>query len=80
MAYNMHWYFNINLRSLQWLTELRSASAGHPNYRFIAQQMVKEVCNKIPQFEYFFKFVDFEGYDLGRMAQEERKIEKMKSL
>lgn len=76
MAYNMHWYMHINLRSLQWLSELRSSPAGHPSYRFVAQELVKQVCKAIPQFERFFKFVDFEGYDLGRMCQEVRRVER----
>ena len=29
MAFNIHWYFHVNLRSLQWLCELRSQAAGH---------------------------------------------------
>ncbi len=67
MAYNMHWYFHVNLRSLQWLCELRSSPAGHPNYRFIAQEMAKQVSKVCPSFERFFKFVDYEGYELGRL-------------
>lgn len=76
MAYNVRWYFHVNLRALQWLCELRSAAAGHPNYRLVAQMMAKQVCEAYPAFERFFKFVDFEGYDLGRLDQERRKIEK----
>ncbi|NGX43090.1 MAG: Thymidylate synthase ThyX [Chlamydiae bacterium] len=76
MAYNVRWYFQVNLRALQWLCELRSQAAGHPNYRLVAQQMASEVCRVFPAFERFFKFVDFEGYDLGRLGQEERKVEK----
>jgi len=79
MAYNMHWYMNINLRSLQWLCELRSSPAGHPNYRYVAQSLADKVCNVFPIFERFFKFVDFAGhYDLGRMGQEKRRVDKMK--
>lgn len=77
MAYNVHWYFRVNLRSLQWLCELRSAAAGHPTYRFIAQEMAKQVSKAIPAFERFFKFVDYEGYELGRLGQEIRIAEKM---
>jgi len=77
MAYNIRWYFHINLRALQWLCELRSAPAGHPSYRYIAQEMAKQVSNAFPEFERFFKFVDFEGYELGRMSQEERRVQKM---
>lgn len=78
MAYNIHWYFHINLRSLQWLCELRSSPAGHPSYRYIAQEMAKQVSNVFPQFEQFFKFVDYEGYELGRLGQEQRIAEKLK--
>lgn len=72
MAYNVSWYFHLNLRALQWLCELRSSPAGHSNYRYIAQALVKEVTQIFPSFETFFKFVDFEGYGLGRIQQEQR--------
>lgn len=76
MAYNVRWYFHINLRALQWLCELRSSPAGHPTYRYVAQAMAKLVFNAIPQLERFFKFVDFDGYEMGRIGQEQRKAEK----
>jgi thymidylate synthase ThyX len=76
MAYNMHWYFHVNLRALQWICELRSSPAGHPNYRFIAQEMAKQVTKVFPAFERYFKFVDYEGYELGRLGQEIRIMEK----
>lgn len=79
MAYNMHWYFHINLRALQWLCELRSSPAGHPTYRYIAQEMAKQVSKVFPSFERFFKFVDYEGYELGRLGQEIRIAEKIQS-
>jgi thymidylate synthase ThyX len=79
MAYHMHWYFHVNLRALQWLCELRSAPAGHPTYRYIAQEMAKQVCKVFPAFERFFKFVDYEGYELGRLGQEIRIVEKMQA-
>ncbi len=76
MAYNIRWYFHINLRALQWMCELRSQSAGHPTYRHLAQEMAKLVCNAVPAFERFFKFVDYDGYELGRLGQEQRHAEK----
>jgi thymidylate synthase ThyX len=79
MAFNVHWYFHVNLRSLQWLCELRSQAAGHPNYRLIAQEMARQVSIALPTFERFFKFVDFEGYELGRLGAEIRQEEKMKT-
>ncbi|NDE82169.1 MAG: hypothetical protein EB051_00935, partial [Chlamydiia bacterium] len=59
MAYNIHWYFHVSLRELIWLCELRSSPAGHPAYRYIAQEMAKQVSLAVPVFERFFKFVDF---------------------
>ena len=76
MAYHIRWYFHLNLRSLQWLCELRSSPAGHPSYRHIAQTMARQVCDHYPLFERFFRFVDYEGYELGRLQQEQRKFEK----
>lgn len=80
MAYHIRWYFHINLRSLQWLCELRSSPAGHPSYRYIAQTMARQICECFPAFERFFKFVDFDGYELGRLEQEQRKIDKQQTV
>lgn len=80
MAYNVCWYFHVNLRGLQWLCELRSSPAGHPAYRFVAQMMAKQVSSTFPAFERFFKFVDYGGYDLGRLGQEQRRVNKQHSL
>jgi thymidylate synthase ThyX len=79
MGYNIRWYFHINLRALQWLCELRSAPQGHHHYRYIAQRMAKDVCEKFPIFERFFRFVDYDGYEFGRLGQEQRKAEKQVS-
>lgn len=79
MGYNLRWYFQINLRGLQWLTELRSSPAGHPTYRLIAQEMAKAAIASEPEFERFFRFVDFAGHDLGRLGQEEKRLHKEKS-
>lgn len=76
MAYNIRWYYHINLRALQWLCELRSGAAGHTNYRRVAQDMARQVCDAVPAYERFFKFVDYEGYELGRLGQEQRSAEK----
>ncbi len=80
MAYNIHWYFHINLRALQWICELRSSPAGHPGYRHIAQEFAKQVSSVLPPFERFFKFVDYDGYVLGRLGQEIRTEQKKQQL
>lgn len=76
MAYNIRWYFHVNLRSLQWMCELRSSPAGHPAYRYVAQEMARQAFEQFPAFERFFKYVDFDGHELGRLGQEERIQEK----
>ncbi len=73
MAYNIRWSVHVNLRALQWLTELRSQPQGHPSYRLVAQKLAQEVCCSEPLFAPFFGFVDYEGADLGRLEQEVRK-------
>ncbi len=76
MAYNVRWYFHINLRALQWLCELRSSPQGHPTYRWIAQELARQASEAVPAFERFFKFVDYDGYELGRLGAEIRMEEK----
>ena len=76
MAYNVRWYFHVNLRALQWLCELRSQAAGHPSYRLIAQEMAHQVSTAVPLFKRFFKFVDYYGYELGRLGAEIRQEQK----
>lgn len=77
MAYRIPWYFHVNLRSLQWLCELRSQAAGHPTYRWIAQEMARQVSAALSPLGRFFQFVDFEGHDLGRLGAEVRKEKKL---
>jgi thymidylate synthase ThyX len=87
MAYNIRWYYTINLRELQWLVELRSQSAGHVVYRRIAQEMAKAITERFPEFSCFLRFVDYNDYEVGRLSQEVRSdqkkresIEKMQAL
>jgi len=76
MAYNIRWYFHINLRGLQWLCELRSQPQGHTSYRKVAQELCHQVLLTHPEFKEFFGFVDFEGHSLGRLNQEIRNEKK----
>ncbi len=76
LAYNIRWYFHINLRGLQWLCELRSQPQGHTSYRKVAQELCHQVMMAHPEFKEFFGFVDFEGHSLGRLNQEIRNEKK----
>ncbi|MCH9811188.1 FAD-dependent thymidylate synthase [bacterium] len=70
MAYNIRWYFHVNLRALQWLCELRSQPQGHTSYRKVAQDLCHQVITAHPEFKEFFGFVNFDGHTLGRLDQE----------
>ena len=72
MGYRIRWFMKINLRSLSWMTELRSVPQGHTGYRRIAQQMYLRVRDVHPTLSELMKFVDLEEYPLGRLAAEVR--------
>lgn len=76
MAYHLRWNMHVNLRALQWLCELRSAPAGHAQYRFIAQELSRLAIEANPALRHFLDFVDYEGHPLGRLSQETRRIAK----
>lgn len=80
MGYRVRWYFHVNLRALQWMCELRSQPAGHTTYRYLAQAMADQVSKQFPSFERYFKFVDYEGYDFGRLGQEERREQRQRQI
>ncbi|MEC8477496.1 MAG: FAD-dependent thymidylate synthase, partial [SAR324 cluster bacterium] len=72
MGYRIRWFMKINLRSLSWMTELRSVPQGHTGYRRIAQQMYLKVRDVHPTLSELMKFVDLEEYPLGRLEAEVR--------
>ena len=76
MSYKIRWYINLNLRSLVWLTEIRSTPHGHDGYRKIVQEMFRQVEMIQPNLAKYMKFVDLENYSLGRLNTEQRHEEK----
>ncbi len=76
MAYRIRWCMQLNLRSLMWLTELRSSPQGHPAYRRMAQQIYLEVKRVHPALAETIRFVNLEQYPLGRLDAEQRQEEK----
>ena len=71
MGYRIRWFMKINLRSLSWMTELRSVPQGHTGYRRIAQQMYLRVRMSIQRFR-IDEIRDLEEYPLGRLEAEVR--------
>ncbi|MDP7156596.1 MAG: FAD-dependent thymidylate synthase, partial [SAR324 cluster bacterium] len=70
MAYRIRWSMHVNLRALTWLVELRSTPQGHPGYRHIAQALFREVQRVQSRLAEWMKFVDLDGYTLGRLDAE----------
>ena len=81
MGFRIRWYFTMSLREVYYLTELRSISQGHPDYRKIAQLIFQKVKEVHPNLMEFAKFVDMKDYPLERLAAEmktDKKIEELK--
>jgi thymidylate synthase-like protein len=72
MAYRIRWCMHINLRALVWLAELRSQPQGHPAYRRMAQHLYRLASTAHPGLAGWFRFVDMEDHDLGRLEAEQR--------
>jgi thymidylate synthase ThyX len=71
-AYKIRWYMKMNLREAVHLCELRTMPQGHPDYRFIAQEMWRKIQEVHPTLAEAGKFVDWHKYRLGRLQSEMR--------
>ena len=71
-AYKIRWYMKMNLREAVHLCELRTMPQGHPDYRFIAQQMWRKIQEVHPTLAECGKFIDWKKYRLGRLQSEMR--------
>ena len=81
LAHHVRWYFRVNLREIYQLCELRTTPQGHPDYRFIAQEMFRRVARVHPRLAEYARFVDLgAGDELERRRAERRIDEKLDSL
>ena len=70
-----------NLGGLYHLGELRTTPQGHPDYRWVAQEMFRLVAEVHPRLARYAKFVDmWPGDALERRRSERRLDEKMNAL
>ena len=60
------------MKNLQHVVELRNIPQGHPDYRFIAQQMRRKIQEVHPTLAEAGKFIDWKTYRLGRLQSEMR--------
>src|SRR5207245_28775 len=58
LAYRLRWYFRVNLREIYHLCELRTTPQGHPDYRWVAQEMFRQVSEVHPRLARYARFVD----------------------
>ncbi len=79
-AYRVRWYMKMNLREALHLCELRTMPQGHPDYRFIAQQMWRKIQQVHPALAECGKFIDWKSYRLGRLQAEVRTEYKKSNL
>jgi thymidylate synthase ThyX len=71
-AYKIRWYMKMNLREALHLVELRTMPQGHPDYRFICQEMWRKIQEVHPALAEAGKFIDWQKYRLGRLQSEMR--------
>lgn len=71
-AYRVRWYVKLNLREAIHIGELRTMPQGHPDYRFIVQEMWRLIGEVHPTLALSAKFLDTRTYRLGRLQSELR--------
>jgi thymidylate synthase ThyX len=71
-AYKIRWYMKMNLREALHICELRSMPQGHPDYRFICQELWRKIQSVHPVLAESGKFMDWQKYRLGRLQSEMR--------
>src|SRR5712692_1496829 len=81
LAFHLRGYFRINLREVYHLCELRTTPQGHPEYRWVAQEMFRLVGQVHPTLAAYARFVDMgPGDELERRRSERRIDEKLSTL
>jgi thymidylate synthase ThyX len=81
LAFRLRWYFRVNLREIYHLCELRTTPQGHPDYRWVAQEMFRLVAEVHPRLARYARFVDMgPGDELERRRSERRLDEKLSAL
>jgi thymidylate synthase ThyX len=71
-AYKIRWYMKMNLREALHMCELRTMPQGHPDYRFICQEIWRKIQSVHPVLAESGKFMDWQKYRLGRLYSEMR--------
>lgn len=75
LAFRVRWYFRANLREVYHLCELRTTPQGHPDYRWVAQEMFRRVAEVHPRLARYARFVDLGRGDELERRQAERRLD-----
>jgi thymidylate synthase ThyX len=75
LAFRVRWYFQVNLREVFHLCELRTTPQGHSDYRWVAQEMFRRVSEVHPRLARHAKFVDLGPGDELERRRSERRID-----
>jgi thymidylate synthase ThyX len=70
----------MNLQEAVQMCELRTMLQGHPDYRFITQEMWRRIQEVHPVLADCAKFIDWKTYRLGRLQSEMRTEYKKSAL
>jgi thymidylate synthase ThyX len=65
-------HMKMNLREALQIIELHTIPQGHPDYRFICQEMWRKIQEVHPALAKCGKFIDSKKYRLGRLQSEMR--------
>ena len=76
-AYKYPYFIKLNLREATHIVELRTVPQGHPDYRYVCQEIFKKIKDVHPLLAQGIKFVDLNDYSLERLSSE-KNIEKKK--
>jgi len=77
-AYKYPYFIKLNLREAAHMIELRTLPQGHPDYRYVCQEVFKKIKNIHPFLSQGIKFVDLNDYSLERLSSE-KNIEKKRN-
>ncbi len=72
LAYRVRFNLQLNAREAMHLIELRSGPQGHAGYRWVAQEMHRQLAERAGHrlLAEAMTFVDYDGHELGRIGSE----------
>lgn len=72
MGYITSWFWNVNLRELFHILELRTTPQGHPTYRAICQKIYRKFRDKYPFLASLMTFVNMDEDIIPRLDAEKK--------